>query len=56
MGVSTDDTRVLRTSGSDHFIVFLPHRTVSYVNPHNDSISRMETLRSLDFEIYFAHR
>jgi hypothetical protein len=36
MGVSTDYTRVLRTDGSGHFIVFLTHSTVSYVNSHND--------------------
>jgi hypothetical protein len=49
-------TRAIRTGGSDHFILFLPHKTVSYVYPHNDSISRMETLRRPDFEIYFAHQ
>jgi hypothetical protein len=31
MGVSTDYTRVLRTDGSGHFIIFLTHSTVSYV-------------------------
>jgi hypothetical protein len=55
MGVSTDHTRVLRTDVSGHFIVFLTQITVSYVNPHNDSTSCMETLRSRHFEIYFAH-
>jgi hypothetical protein len=49
-------TRVSRAGGSDHFILFLPHRTLSYVDPHNDSIPRMETLRSPDFEIYFARQ